>query len=231
MHKTVLAGVVAMWAVFAQAATVQVQALGSITNLTPGSGFNIQLADGITNVAAGSLVRIGYFSGLTSSDVSTLFADWKSASNPNGLSTLYNSWENFGNVGTMDHTLNFAGRFTPRAWTNTPVGAFNGRQVYVWIWNAATTNAATQFGVFTATNWTFPTTDNPGDLGNFARNYAFNTNFNLGTNNGALGIAAIIGSEDGNSFNLARLEQVPEPGSVVALLAVGSLLPRRRRKG
>jgi hypothetical protein len=207
-------------AISAQAASVQIQATGSITNPTPGNGYLISLADGNTLVAAGSLVKYGYFSTLTDAQVTSTWNSYVGSGNQTFLNTIYNDFVQW----STNTTLNQAGKLG-RTLTNGSVSGFSGSTVKVWVWDAATTNAATQLGIFTSPDWLFPTTTDPTQIANFAKSYAFNTNFNFGS-----GISALIGSEDANSFNLAAIQAVPEPGSALALLAVGSVLPRRRRK-
>jgi hypothetical protein len=204
----------------ANAASLQIQALGSITNPSPGNGYNLSLADGSSLVPAASLVQYGYFT-ISDAAVTAAFTDYLNSGNVTFLNNIRTAFQQWG----TNTSMNFDGRMG-RTITNGPVGSFAGQKVSVWVFNTATTNTATQMGIFTSPEWLFPSTDDASQVANFAKSYAFNTNVNLGVN----GLFALVGSEDADSFNLASLTPVPEP-SVLGLVGLGgiSVLKRRRK--
>lgn len=111
----------------------------------------------------------------------------------------------------------------------TKADYFNGKNVYVWIFNAPTVAAATEMGIFRATTatvpWTFPT--NANGLGDTV---TFST-----TSSGA-SIAAFggFGSASATQLNLTNnfnVVPVPEPATVsFGLLTTGVALYARRRR-
>lgn len=112
--------------------------------------------------------------------------------------------------------------------TNNTAAAdpFNGKQIYLWIFDAPTVGAATQMGIFEATSatpaWLFPT--NLGGIGD---------GVTLSTTSGGATIAAVgtvpVGSA--TSTHLLLAAPVPEP-SVAFLSAVGfvAMASGRRRQ-
>lgn len=108
--------------------------------------------------------------------------------------------------------------------TTTPgVTAFNGKSVYLWVFNATTVASATQMGIFRASPasiWVFPTND-----GGIADNAAFTT----GSSDP---MAGLIGAVSSTKISLAAPTAVPEPSTVTfgALAALAAAGVRRRRR-
>lgn len=111
--------------------------------------------------------------------------------------------------------------------TPTKADFFNGKQIYLWVFNAATVAASTQMGIFTATTaspvWNFPI--NQGGLGD-------GTTLGTTTTSAATMVSAGISGGVGTatSSQLQLVAAVPEP-SVFALggmAALGMLASRKR---
>ena len=98
--------------------------------------------------------------------------------------------------------------------------SFNGKLLYVWIFNASTTGAATQEGIFSSSTWgNFPT--QAGGVGDTIT-YSFTSDANLVASNS-------VGSTSASQAKLVTI--IPEP-STYALLGTGLLtaVPVLRRR-
>lgn len=113
----------------------------------------------------------------------------------------------------------------------TKANFFNGKNLYLWIFNASSVGAATQMGIFRATNattaWEFPT--NGGGVGD-STTYS-TVPLNAPTIAAIGGFGSIAGSnlQLTNSFNITP---VPEPSAFtfgLLTLCAAAYLPRRRR--
>lgn len=111
--------------------------------------------------------------------------------------------------------------------TPTKADFFNSKQIYIWVFNAATVAASTQMGIFTATTaspaWNFPI--NQGGLGD---------GITIGTTTTSAATMVSAGTPAGvgtaTSSQLQLVAAVPEP-SVLALggmAALGMLASRKR---
>jgi len=103
-----------------------------------------------------------------------------------------------------------AGTFSGSYTGVTPGYLTAGDQLFLWVFNSPDPNTATQWGIFDATSWTFP------------------SNPTLGTANlsfSSPGITVFRGSVDGSNFDLDAIAAVPEPGAgplVAGALVVGA---------
>ena len=105
---------------------------------------------------------------------------------------------------------------------NNSSAVFAGQQVYMLAFNATTTGAATQMGVFT------------GAYGAFSSEWSFPTDTSLGSINPDLGdttlSGVIVGNLTGTNYKMAAI--VPEP-STLAFVGVSALVTvaiRRRKR-
>lgn len=108
---------------------------------------------------------------------------------------------------------------------------FNGKPLYLWVFNGTTIGNSTQMGIYRATTatppWSFPI--NAGGLGD-------GTTYST-TNSGAATIAAIggFGSTTPSQFKLTdqfNISSLPEPSTAAfgILMAFSAVTSRRRRK-
>lgn len=206
------------------------------------NGFS--LANG-TDLSQGSLIRLGYFynsgSGLQLTDAQILAL----AGNPTQLNTFFKeaaSTSIGANVGADGH-------FSRSSEVDTTTLSLAGKQMYLWVFNSSTLNAATQQGVFywsitnTTTNpdaapfapgllWSFPT-DEPVAGSTTVDITDLTTGNGLALASGARIPIGGFGTGTSNlsgapNFNLAVI--VPEPSTAfLGLLGVATLLGRRRR--
>lgn len=138
---------------------------------------------------------------------------------------------NAGATSTLEISSSPANRLGGTA-SDTATGAtkadfFNGKQIYVWLFNADTVGAATEMGIFEATSalvpWIFPT--NAGGVGD---------TLSLSTTVASATIAEVggVGSISGSQLRTEAFSAVvaPEPSRIV-LLGLGALgfVFRRRR--
>lgn len=174
-----------------------------------------------TQIAVGSLVWVGTFANESFS--------MGSGSIASNVATIQSGggWSQFTGTSTLGITTNPGSSKVGGSVTDNSVtaNAFNGDNLYVWIFNAPSVGASTQMGIFrstTPTPWVFPT-----NLGGAGDAVSFST-----TNAGAL-IAAIggIGSVTSSTLALSPVAPVPEPSTfaVGTMLALTSMAVRRRR--
>lgn len=108
----------------------------------------------------------------------------------------------------------------------TKADFFNGKNLYVWVFNAATPGAATEMGIFRATSagvpWVFPT--NANGVGD---SVAYST-----TTSQAPTMVAVGGVGSTTSTQLILTKPVPEPSSLAlgSLAGLGMLSSRWRRR-
>jgi hypothetical protein len=166
-----------------------------ITAISGTSNLVLSATGGILD--QGDLVRLGFFSSTANLGTDNSFSDLNSIFTPIGEGLVGSgTLSQSGNGGnTMD--INYASGM------GTFSGAFNGvsasylpagDQLFLWVFNSTDPNAATQWGIFDATSWTFPS--------------------NLGTANLSLSspnITVFRGSVSGANFELGAIPAVPEP--------------------
>lgn len=217
------------------ASTGAVKAVNFTFDAAVSSGFALQ--DG-TDLAPGSLLRFGTFS----------LSDVQIAANANDYSVLNAAFTEIataiigqgdpGGFGSNSDTRN-AGLFNADAsGIDTSASGRNiaGLQLYYWVFNAATANAATQHGIFSSTLWIIPD-------GNGFSNLALDTDIvdlTTGQSGATLAGSAVIpigsfgpgvnttgyaanGNTGAVEFNLALIA-IPEPAQIAGLFGVLALL-------
>ena len=208
--KTIIA--FCAFAVSAQASTLAFATGG-------GRGHQFILSDGATRVTAGSLVRLGY---LATPGVMDSFVEY-------GRSTISNP----------SPAIAIGGFLTTPVNNTTPADntAAQGKQIYLWVYNAPTAGAATQHGLFTSSTatWVIPSTFTGGAT------ESFNVTLGASTAPAFSAVAASIGTfttgvvgvgtgVDNTAGSIYRLAPIPEPTtSMFALGIIGMGLIRRRR--
>jgi hypothetical protein len=213
--KYLVAGLVATGlAVSSSYATVSVTwGTSSTTYLSDSGGA----ADDATQLASGDLLEIGTFA--TAPGSVTLA----------NVQSVLSSFEVFGS-GTIDPSV--PGSFSITS-ANTAGVTFTGKQIYLVAYNAATTGAATEAGIFYASiaSWTMPadgptanTTIDPGDL--------FGANNGVSATLGANG-HVVYGNTAFDAAGYSLLDTapiVPEPSTwmLVGTGLIGLLGFRRR---
>jgi hypothetical protein len=167
-----------------------------------------------TALANGSLVLIGTFSNISALaalppvDLASA-AGWTPFGNALGVGTV------FGNPGKLVGTS-----------TDTTIGAdvFDGLAIYLWVFNGASVETSTQYGIYAATAgappWIFPANNNGiGDL------------ITVSVDDLSLTAVAGFGSVDGSHLQLTPFTAVPEPAAygvaVVGMLGLAAALRRR----
>lgn len=169
----------------------------------------------------GSVIRIGVFN-VAGLNLTTL----QTSNDYNTINALFQPMgEGLANAGTVTQSGNSGSQLV----INSLIGSGNvlgqisnvestyyttGTQLYAWVFNSATPDSATEWGIFTATTgWNFPSALGSETLATFEVN-----NVIRGSTTGGV-----------TSADQLRLSNVPEPGSALLLLAAACLLPRRRR--
>jgi len=174
-------------------------------------------------VPNGSLVRVGF---LATDGVASSFVEF-------GTSVLGNGGAF---AGARPSKLN--GSVT-NAGGETDDAPFNGKTVYVWIYNAATQAASTQSGLFkavavgTSVTTTFPINDDsgPGDLATI-QGLQFTEYVNdptLGQFQGRFDPVAAANADGTGTGRFILGGNIPEPTSMGLLALAGLTLARRRR--
>jgi hypothetical protein len=106
--------------------------------------------------------------------------------------------------------------------TSSAADFFNGKQVYLWVFNAATAEEATEWGIYTATGaspaWTFPT--NGGGIGDL-----------LTLSADAAQLTAVNGIGSVTADHLQLVQAIPEPGTSLLFGAAGLFFLLLRRRG
>ena len=117
--------------------------------------------------------------------------------------------------------------------TPTKADFFNGKQIYLWLFNGPSIAAATQMGIFTSTDaivpWTFKT--NAGGVGDSSSLSTVGTGGTPGAPTMVAAGTVGVGSTSSTTLQLVA-STVPEP-SVLALGGVaglGMLASRKRRQ-
>ena len=207
----------------------------SVTFGSTGSARTVFEANGTTQLASGDLVWMGTFA----SEAFAFNPLFSVATNVSAITTA-GGWEQF-SIDTSTDTLNPGATSTLQITATGKAGGsvvdnnggatqaafFNGKNVYLWIFDAPTVGAATQMGIFRAPNadavvdWIFP--NNAGGVGD---TITLST-----TATGAPTINSIGGAGTSNSTQLIlSAAGVPEPSSAVLIgVAVLGLLGMRRR--
>jgi len=118
-------------------------------------------------------------------------------------------------------TGKLGGQVTDNNFGATKADYFNGRAVYVWLFNAATIAAATEMGIFkaippTSVPWTYPT--NSGGVGD---------SVTLSTISSLANVVPVSGV---GSTTSALIQLVPEPSTAfLSALGLIAMASRRRR--
>ncbi len=204
----------------------------------------VDALNGTTPIAAGSLVWVGNFA-----NESFVFDQNLTIQQNVNAITAAGVWRQFSldtatntvNSGATN-TLTISGTQLGRAGgsvTDNNTGAtkadfFNGKNVYLWVFNATTTLAATQMGIFRATTatvpWTFAT--NAGGVGDGT---TLSTTQSAAPTIVSVGNAGTIVTGAGTSADPGKLRlvaSVPEPSSLLlcGLAGLGMLSGRNRRR-
>lgn len=167
-------------------------------------------------LAVGSLVRLGFFSGLSVANIQSLAA-------AGDKSALDSAFREFGTATIGQGTGNEPGTWSRSS--NNSEAQFGGLTAYVWVYNAASLAAATQWGIFTGTTgWTFPADVDTGNTSLDVNSVQLPSGVIVGQS--TLGSATLFGE----SVPVLRLVPVPEPSagilSAIGLIALGA---KRRR--
>lgn len=154
----------------------------------------------------GSLVLIGTFSNLSALaalppvDLASA-AGWTPFGNALGVGTV------FGNSGKLIGTSTD---------TTATAHAFDDLTIYLWVFNGASIETSTQYGIFTAIagtpSWTFPT--NNGGIGDL---------ITLSVEDPSLTAVAGLGNVSGSHLQLAQFTAVPEPAAY-GVVGLGALI-------
>ena len=229
LKSAILAAILCLASASAFGTTVGFTTLGSQRTGQDSTGVQLSTS---------TLVWVGTFSSesfsyasLSSQSVSSAVAAIKTAG----------GWEQFGVDTSTDVTnagvtntiaINGSGRLSGSEVDNT-TGAtkadfFNGKSLYVWVFNASTIGAATEMGIFRATDattaWNFAT--NAGGVGDIT---TYSTNPSVAPTFAAIGN---VGTTTSTVFKTATFGSgpVPEPSRLMLFgLGVVGLVFRRRR--
>jgi len=169
----------------------------------------------------GDLVRIGFFSNTANLGVDNSFSDLNSVFIPIGEGLVDSgTLSQTGNTGnTMDvNDVAGAGTFSGSYTGITPGYLTAGDQLFLWVFNSPDPNAATQWGIFDAPSWTFPSNPTLGSA-----NLSFSSP----------DITVFRGSVDGANFDLDAIAAVPEPGAgplIGGALVLGAAYRTRKRQ-
>lgn len=215
----------------AQASTITLGAVPTARTVVNSLGFTL--------TSANSLVLLGTFDSISF----TLDPNLSLQSNFQAA-TLAGGWHQFGYdtaTATLDTgvastlainaTSKIGGSITDNNFGSTKADFFNGKAVYIWVFNASTVGAATEVGLYTATSATVPWffSTNGGGVGD---SVTLST-----TNSGASVIQAVGGFGSTSSTNLTlagTFTAVPEPSTAfVGAALVGAVIfsfARRRRR-
>lgn len=166
---------------------------------------------------SGGLVLVGTFADAASISLKPGSVD---SSFSNIASTA--GWTQFSPLGISTNT---AGRVGGQVIDNaSSADFFNGKPLFLWVFNGTTRSNSTEFGIFRAGSaqipWAFPT--NAGGVGD---------SLTLSTTTSGAGTISAIGGVGSSASGLRLVAPVPEPGTV-ALLLVGAVgFASRRRRG
>ncbi len=160
----------------------------------------------------GDLVRVGYFENLSALSAGMSVTQMETAG----------SWHNFGDM-QISSPFDYAGKlYGDITDTSAAASAFDGKSLYVWVFDAGTTSAASSYGIFRAysaeTAWIFP-----------INQYGLGDSVTLNVDDGSLQAVRNVGDVDAASseVKLTSIESVPEPSSIalggLSLLVVGGL--------
>jgi len=198
----------------------------------------VSLANG-TAVPVGDLVEIGSFSfGASGSALSLDIQNAYGTGGTAGFNTVLGDFTPFGST-TIGYGGDPAGQWALKGSANT---GFAGQQIVMMVFNASTTAAATQFGVFfesSASNsaWafpadgvSFPTTVDLADLTVSGGTNTLNTGAYIPITGSGFGVGTSLENSGASNFDLAVIA-VPEPGSTSLLvIGLGAMALRRRRR-
>ena len=210
---------------------------------TPNAGTNAGLVDNTAAVlAVGNFLRIGYFTGLTDSQVSS------NALTLSGISTLNSNFHEFANTTVGSGTGNTAGTFNaaPSPPYSSLPGFVPGSQIYFWalkstnnssLANALSSTTATAIAYVPFANlsaWQFPATDvSPASTISVSDLINANSQFLAGTYpSNVSSLTATFGATN-HALQLAAVAAVPEPSvlTFLGMAALASAASRRRKRG
>lgn len=210
----VVVGLVLLWQSSVFADSIVNWSAGSTTGLQLGDGSNLALPQGDW------IALVTLNTGVSESDIQTAF-------NAGNLTTVISDLKIYG-TSTVGTGAGVDGAFSTQS--SSSDNSFFGLQIYIAAANTSNPASATQFGLWTTSQWTFPDATAIGG--------ANTTSIDLeSANHAALGVltSASTDLKQKTGFNLAaqlELLPVPEPSSFV-LAALGILgaagLIRRRR--
>lgn len=178
-----------------------------------------------TLLADGSVVRVGYFDTAALGVLNTL----QTSTTYSEINALFTPLaENIANAGTVSQSgatgqnLVINSLSSPGAIFGSITGISAsyltpGMDLAVWVFNSSNPLTASEWGIFSATTQLAANWDFPFDLGS-------STLSTFEINN------VIRGTDTGTQFRLAPVvTPVPEPGSLLLVMAASGLLMRRRR--
>jgi len=165
------------------------------------------------NVGSGNVILVGTFSDPTNADLDTALASFMEF----GTATTVAIGPNDGRI---------AGVITD---TTAAADAFNGQDIYLWVYNSATVAASTEYGVFRAetpagAEWTFPT--NAGGVGDSVTISIADIN----TNPIIPGTSITPGANDPTGSTILTLVPIPEPSAALlfSIATIGFLFRRKK---
>lgn len=213
------------------------QSHATTVNFSAAGGRVVQDASGI-QIANGDLVWVGTFANTSFSFNSSISlaanianieasGGWNQFTLDTSTSSPDAGITNTVTIGGLSGGGRITGTVTDNNSGATKADFFNGKTIYIWVFNASSTAAATQMGIFTggsgaAPLWTFPVNANGGG--------DFNT---VGTDTGAaLNMAAVGGAGlvTASNLKLSAASAIPEPSTWVSLIGATAFLGTLRRR-
>lgn len=196
-----------------------------------GGGSNGGLKTSVgTTVAAGTTLRYGWFNGAPTGSLSSMSQAQLEASFHEVFATTTpdasGTWNTTGTFAT-NGTHNGLPYDSSVGVDNNVAGDIAGNEIYLWVLNAGTSDAATEQGIF---SWAGTGAFTWADASALPNSDAF---FSLSGNTGD-GIIAHIGSLNatgaGTAHSLASVVAIPEPSrALLGFVGLAAMLFRRRR--
>lgn len=200
----------------ADGATVGWSATSGLGTLTDSGGTAVPLNS--------ALIMIGTFQPTLGTGPSGADSTLQSLFASGDIATILSDFTQFNTVTQLAGKPGIGTNFGPGQWTFSDINTsavFANQQVYMLAFNATTTGAATQMGIFT------------GAYGAFSAEWSFPADVSIGQINPELGdttlSGVIVGSLSGTNYQMAAI--VPEPSSVMlCAVAAIAMAGRRNRK-